>query len=112
MKLLPGSFTKRALMVGLLAGSGVLASSSFAVSPADGANKMDCAAMHGKHGHKNQAERMEQRAKHMAALKTKLQLTAQQEAAWNAFTAERQTRMAPSGDRKAMRDEFAKLTTP
>lgn len=32
MKLIPGSFTKRALMVSLIAGSGILAASSFAMT--------------------------------------------------------------------------------
>lgn len=110
MRLIPNGFTKRALLVGLLAGSGMLATSSFAVNSATG--KMDCAAKHGQHGQKNHAQRMEQRAQHKAALKAKLKLTAQQEAAWNTFTAERQARMAPGGDRQARREAFAKLTTP
>lgn len=110
MRLIPNGFTKRALLVGLLAGTGMLATSSFAVSSATG--KMDCAAKHDQHGQKSHAERMEQRAKHRVALKAKLNLTAQQEAAWNTFTAERQAQTAPSGDRQARREAFAKLTMP
>lgn len=112
MKWIPESFTKRALVVAMIASGGALSAGAFALPPAGDASKMDCAAMHGKHGQKNQAERMEQRAKHLAALKTKLNLTAQQEAAWNAFTASRKGPMHIMGDRQAMRAEFAKLTTP
>lgn len=68
--------------------------------------------MHGKHGQKIQTERMEQRAKHLAALKTKLNLTAQQEAAWNAFSTSRKGPMHTMGGRQARQAEFAKLTTP
>lgn len=106
------SFTKRALVVAMIAGGGALSAGAFALPAADNAGKTDCAAMHGKHGHQNKAEHMEQRAKHMTALKTKLNLTAQQETAWNAFTATRQGQMRPMGDRQTMKAEFAKMTTP
>lgn len=112
MKWISESFTKRALVVAMIAGGGALSAGAFAVSPAGDASKMNCAAMHGKHGHKNQAERMEQRATHLAALKAKLNLTAQQDTAWNAFTVTRQRPMRPMGDRQAMQAEFAKMTTP
>lgn len=105
------SFTKRALVVAIIAGGGALSAGAFAL-PADNAGKTDCAAMHGKHGHKNQAERMEQRAKHLTALKAKLNLSAQQEAAWNAFTATRQGPMRSMSDKQAMKAELATMTTP
>lgn len=101
------SFTKRMVMVGLLAGSGVLAASSFAMPTGEMAEKGDCAT---KHGQKSQAERTEMRTQRMAALKEKLKLSAQQEAAWNAFANQPQLHLG--GDRTAMRAEFAALTTP
>lgn len=57
-------------------------------------------------------ERMQaHRAKRMAALKTKLNLTTAQEGAWSSFTASSQP---PAGARppRADRAEFVKLTTP
>lgn len=111
MKWIPESFSKRVLVVAMIAGGGALSAGALAL-PAGDASKMDCASMHGKHGQKNQAERMEQRAKHLAVLKAKLNLTAQQEAAWNAFTASRKGPMHTMGDRQARQAEFAKLTTP
>ncbi len=57
-------------------------------------------------------ERMQaHRAKRMADLKTKLNLTSAQEGAWSSFTAASQP---PAGARPARPDraEFAKLTTP
>jgi len=48
MKSIQGSFAKRALMVGLIAGSGILAASSFAM-PAGGAEgKAGCEAKQGQ----------------------------------------------------------------
>lgn len=112
MKNLPKSFTQRILALAMIAGGGALSVSAYALPDAGSANKGNCAAMHGKHGHKNQAERMEQRAKHLAALKAKLNLTAQQETSWNAFTASRQGPMRSMADRQAMRAEMANMTTP
>ena len=111
MKSLPKSFNQRLMALAMLAAGGALSVSAYAL-PAAGTAKADCAAMHGKHGHKNQAERMEQRAKHLAALKTKLNLTVQQEAAWDTFTASRQGQMRSMADRQAMRAEMANMTTP
>ena len=114
MKSLPKSFNQRVLALAMLAAGGALSLSAYAL-PEAGAAKADCAAMHGKHGkhgHKNHAERMEQRAKHLTALKAKLNLTAQQEAAWNAFTASKPGQMRSMADRQAMRTEMANMTTP
>lgn len=100
--------TKRALMVGLLAGSGILAASSFAM-PDSGTGKPDCEA---RHGQKADA-RGERRAAHLSALKDKLKLAPEQEAAWNAFANASQPGMhRMGGDPQAMRGEFAKLSTP
>jgi protein CpxP len=110
MKLIPGSFTKHALMVGLIAGSGILAASSFAM-PAGGAEgKAGCEARYGQKGHGNWEE---QRAKHLSGLKEKLKLSPEQEAAWNVFASTSQPEMRRmGGDRQAMRGELATLNTP
>lgn len=109
MKSIQGSFAKRALMVGLIAGSGILAASSFAM-PAGGAEgKAGCEAMQGQ---KVDGTWQEQRAKRLSGLKEKLNLTPAQEAAWDAFAGAAQPGMRQGVDRQAMRAEFAKLNTP
>jgi periplasmic protein CpxP/Spy len=110
MKSIQHSFTKRVLLAGLIAGGTILGASGYAMSGGGSAGKPGCEAGHGQ---KIQASWEEHRAKHMAALKEKLKLTPEQEAAWNAFAsagqpAKRHTDM----DRKAMRSEFEKLNTP
>lgn len=110
MKLITGSFTKRALMAGLIAGSGMLAASSFALSAGTASGKTGCEA---RHGQKNHAEWEARRDAHQSALKEKLKLSPEQEAAWNTFTQASQPGMRHAGgDRQAMRSEFDKLTTP
>lgn len=110
MKLTQGSFAKRALIVGLIAGSGILAASSFAMNPAEPVGKVGCEARHGQQHHANKAGRQ---AKNMAELKDKLKLQPEQEAAWQTFTSAAQPGVRQAGgDRKAMRAEFAKLNTP
>jgi protein CpxP len=109
MKSIQGSFAKRALMVGLIAGSGILAASSFAM-PAGGAEgKTGCQAGQGQ---KVDGNWQEQRAKRLSGLKEKLNLTPAQEAAWGAFAGAAQPGMRQGVDRQAMRAEFAKLNTP
>lgn len=107
MKMTQISFTKRIVLAGVLAGSGLLAASSFAMSPGGMKGNGDCGT---KHGQKTQAQRSEMRMQKMTALKAKLKLSAQQEVAWNTFANQPQVEMG--GDRKAMRAEFATLTTP
>lgn len=110
MKLTQGSFAKRALMVGLIAGSGILAASAFAVTAGAPANKPGCEAGHGQMEH---AKWEENRAQHLTALKDKLKLKPEQVAAWNAFAQASQPSMHVKGaDKQAMRGEFEKLTTP
>ena len=110
MKSIRTSFAKRALMVGLLAGSGILAASSFAMPGGDPAGKPGCEA---RHGQKDPAKWEARRAEHLSGLKAKLNLAPEQEAAWNTFTSASQPGMhRMGGDQKAMRDEFAKLSTP
>lgn len=109
MKLTQASFAKRALMVGLIAGSGMLAASSFAVPVGGAASKAGCEARHGQKAHGDWAEN---RAKHLSELKEKLKLTPAQAAAWDSFTSTRQPGMRQGMDRQAMRGEFEKLNTP
>ncbi len=110
MKLIPGSFTKRALMAGLIAASGVLAASSFAMSTGSPTDKTGCEAHYGQKTH---AKWEAQRTAHLSALKEKLKLVPEQEAAWNTFTQASQPGMRQAGgDRQAMRSGFDKLTTP
>ncbi len=110
MKLIPGSFTKRALMAGLVAGSGILAASSFAMTAGGPAGKDGCDA---RQGQKIHAKWEARRAEHLSELKEKLRLSPEQEAAWNTFTRATQPAMHPAGgDRQAMRGEFEKLNTP
>ena len=110
MKLIQASFAKRALLVGLIAGSGILAASSYAMSDGGPAYKGGCEARHGQQLH---SRWQEHRAKHLLELKEKLKLAPEQEAAWNAFASASQpgTR-GVEVDRQAMRAEFAKLNTP
>lgn len=108
MKLNRGSLTKRALIVGLIAGSGILAATSFAMPEGGSVGKGGCEARQGQKGHAKGAAR---HAEHLAGLKEKLKLAPQQEAAWNAFASASQPAMR-QGDRQAMRAEFDKLSTP
>jgi protein CpxP len=110
MKSIKKSLTKRALMVGLIAGSGILAASAYAVTDRDTAGKPGCEA---RHGQKDQGKWAERRAERMSGLKEKLKLAPEQEAAWNAFASASQPGMRHMGaDREAMRGEFEKLNTP
>ena len=110
MKLIPGSFTKRALMVGLIAGGGILAASPFAMPAGGTEGTAGCEAKHGQKGH---GKWEEQRAKHLSELKEKLKLTPEQATAWGVFTSTSQPGMRRmGGDRQAMQGEFAKLNTP
>lgn len=110
MKMIQGLFTKRALMVGLIAGSGILAASSFAMPAGGPESKAGCEA---RHGQQAPGKWEEQRAKRLSELKEKLKLAPGQETAWNVFASASQPGMRQmGGDKQAMRGEFAKLNTP
>jgi protein CpxP len=110
MKSIKTSFTKRALMVGLIAGSGILAASAYAVSDRGPAGKSGCEI---RQGQKDDGKWAERRTERMSELKEKLKLAPEQEAAWNAFASASQPGMHHTGEeRKAMRGEFEKLNTP
>lgn len=108
MKLTQRSFAKRALVVGLIAGSSILAASSFAMPGGDSAAGEGC----GHHGQKASGNWQENRAKHLSDLKEKLQLTPQQTAAWDAFAGASGKGMHQGMDKPAMQGGFDKLTTP
>lgn len=115
MKWIPGTFTKRALVVGLIAGSGILAATSFASTVSDSDSKAGCETRHGQkhHGDHDRAKWAEERAKHLSGLKAKLDIKPEQEAAWKTFVASAHPGMQrASADRQAMRGEFQKLNTP
>jgi protein CpxP len=110
MKLIQGSFTKHALMVGLLAGSGLLAASAFAMPAGGFEGKGGCET---RHGHETHAKWSEHRTERLSALKEKLKLQPGQAAAWNVFASISETgKRAMGEDRQAKREEFAKLNTP
>lgn len=110
MKLTQGSFAKRALIVGLIAGGSILAASSYATPTGGPEGKSRCEAMHGQRPH---ASRETHRAERLAALKEKLDIKPAQEAAWNDFANAAKPGMRhESNGRRAMKAEFSKLNTP
>jgi hypothetical protein len=110
MKSNSGNFTRRALLAGLVAGSGILAASAYAVTTERSGDRPRCEA---RALQKGEAGREGRRAAHLAALKEKLKLASGQEAAWDAFAAALQSGPRhPGMDHGAMRAELEKLTTP
>lgn len=110
MKSKQGSYTQRALLAGLIAASGILAASAYAVSANTADDKPRCEA---RQLHQGEAGRDDRRAAHLAGLKQKLGLSAEQEAAWNTFAAVTQDGpRRPGMQRQAMRGDFEKLSTP
>lgn len=110
MKSIQGSFGKRTLVAAILAGGGILAVSAYAVT--GGGPAADTPRCEAGFGPKGDAGWESKRTRHLAALKEKLKLAPEQEAAWNTFVDA--TRSAPraGAGREAMRDELAKLDTP
>lgn len=103
------TFSKRALMVGLIAGSGILAASAFATTAGSPAGKERCEARHAQKADGSWEAKREAR---MSELKQKLALSAEQEAAWSQFASTRQPGEHMRGDRQALRGEFEKMNTP
>ncbi|RPE66855.1 LTXXQ motif family protein [Tibeticola sediminis] len=72
--------------------------------------------MHGTHGGPDatarQAQRAERQARHLAELKTRLQLSPAQEPAWNTFAEAMKPEPPLVADRAALRAEMEKLSTP
>jgi hypothetical protein len=110
MKSEQGSYTRRAELAGLIATSGILAASAYAVSVTTEDDKPRCEA---RQLHQGEAGRDDRRAAYLAGLKQKLGLSAEQEAAWSAFTAATQHGSRRSGmERVEMRGDLDKLSTP
>jgi hypothetical protein len=110
MKSKPFSLSRQALLAAVLAGGGLLAATSCAAVNEARADKPRCEA---RVGQQAEAVHHAKRAAHLAALKDKLQLSAGQESAWDAFVQSMQPGPHHGGmDRKATREEFASLNTP
>ena len=110
MKRNPGFFTKQTVLAGLIAGGGILAASAYAVATDRTEDKPSCEP---RHWQQAGAEWEGKRAAHLSELKAKLNLTAEQEAAWIAFTEATQPGPHRLGmDRRAMHGEFEQLSTP
>lgn len=110
MKSKQDSYAKRVLMAALIAGSGFLATASYAMPDGVPGGKSGCGMRQSQQAH-DKAE--SHRAKRLSALKEKLELAPGQEAAWSAFASASQSgKHAMRGDRQAKRGEFAKLNTP
>jgi periplasmic protein CpxP/Spy len=115
MKSNQGSYVKRALMVGLLAGSGVLAMTSFAMSgagPAGACEGKPVAKMGAGMHARSAANRDERRDAYLAALKQKLDLQPAQEAAWNQFVDAAKALGGNRPERQVLRQEMQQLKTP
>ena len=98
---------KSLVIASVLAGAGL---SAFAQAQ-DGAPKMDGGPGMEHHHAMDPAKMAEMQAKHLAALKAKLQITAAEEPAWTAFTS---SMKPPMHDKSKMMDmaELQKLPTP
>ncbi len=105
MKSKLGSFATRAVLAGVIAGSGILAASAWATSGGPGTDASRCTQ-------KVEAAWQAKRSAHLANLKEKLALAPTQEAAWNAFAASSQSGAREKGmARAARRDAFASMNT-
>lgn len=115
MSVMQKLFNKRTLILALVAGSGALVASSYAM-PGGGTGPAGCAARQGgqpqvSQDRNVQTQREAFRAKRLAALKDKLGLKPEQEAAWRTFASAAQPR--PMGmDRQALGAELKTLNTP
>lgn len=107
MKSLKSTLVRNAL-VGLIAGGSMLAAAAYATSGSDIQERSRCATGHGQGFHAH----IEERARHMAELKEKLQLSPAQEQAWGKLIeSARPGQQQRDMDRQARRDEFQKLNT-
>lgn len=118
-------FPKRALIAAALATAFVGLSATAIAQGAAGGMPSDMRAQHmaqraeattpsaqqPEQRHAQRLERMQKRiAEHQAKLKAELKLSANQEAAWNAFVA--RTAPEPRGPMAGAREDWSKLTTP
>ena len=107
---LKSKFGKNVLIAGLIAGSSLLASTSFAL-PSSGVDKGDYVA---KNGHQVQNQGESSYARHVTQLKAELKLQPNQEAAWNAFanTTQPGKHSVNKVDRQAKHEAFKNMNTP
>ncbi|MDO9220658.1 MAG: hypothetical protein Q7T90_06480, partial [Thiobacillus sp.] len=92
--------TKRALLVVLIAGGGVLAASAYAMNGGAADGKSGCDSRHGQAMQTTMGERRDAR---LAGLKEKLKLAPAQAVAWQTFAeAEKAKPHAQGMDRQAM----------
>lgn len=106
---------KQLILAGMLAAIGLTASAQTPPPPPAGAPApgMMQREGHGRMDSEKMRARMQERmAKRMAALKQKLQITAAQEGAWNTFVSALKPTSMQRPDRRQMRAEFEKMTTP
>jgi len=116
MSKMPTLFSKSTLVVGLLSASAVIAASTFAM-PGGAENQATPTKCNPAFSQQDKAQRQakfqEMRNQRLATLKDKLQLQANQEAAWQTFT-ESLTGMTAMNreNRQAMGSAFKAMTTP
>ena len=96
------------IATGLLGAAALFGAAQAADAPASGGPQ--CGPMW-KFMHMSDAKRSAMVSKHLAALKAKLQITAQQESAWSAFTDAMKPLARPVHD-KAAAAELDQLSTP
>lgn len=107
MKSLKSPFSMPLLLAALLAGGGILAATAYALPVGSPDGKPRCEAGAGQNAQSREAFH----AQRLAALKEKLQLAPEQEAAWSTFAASLQPMGQPGMDRQAMHAELDKLNT-
>ncbi len=104
-------------VLGIVAATGLgLASAAALSAPWGGHGDGDCGGRGHHRGHHSAEERAEHMQERMEALKSKLGIRAEQEAAWDAFTAAQQAQMAAMAEnhkvRKGQREESADVSLP
>lgn len=109
MKSIRSTFSMPLLLTALLAGGAILTSTAHAMPGGGSDGHPRCEARQGQ----NFQSRMQARhAQHMSALKDKLKLAPEQEAAWNTFAASMQPGMRQAGmGGPATREQFQQLNT-
>jgi hypothetical protein len=109
MKSIQAYFSKRFLLVSVLAGSGLLVASVYALTRQDPAGKPVCETGQGQNGH---GEWEARRAVRMAKLKEKLKLVPGQEAEWDKFAEASKPGPRHTGmELETMRDASENLNT-
>lgn len=109
MKSIQSTFPMPLLLAALLAGGGILAAAAHAMPGGGPDGQPRCEARQGQNFQSRMQARHDQ---HMGALKEKLKLAPEQEAAWNTFAASMQPGMRQAGmGGPAAREQFQQLNT-